>query len=135
MNDINNISPITLWEAYKASIRGKLTQMASRLPKACKVDIEWLEKEFLLLSKQHKRNSSSGSVEKLEAACTASNLALTAIAEKSLHWEGGWFYYQKDKTGSLLATRLTPKIRTQTLPKNKSTQWFPKPSENHGSFS
>lgn len=119
LTDIQNVSPITLWAAHKAFIRGKIIQIASRLRKARKADIERLEKEFSLLSKLHKCYPSPGSAGKLDTARTALNLALTALAEKSLRWQGGRFYHQKDKTGTLLAKRLTPKIQHHTLPKIK----------------
>lgn len=118
-NDIDNISPTTLWAVHKTSIRGKLIQMASRLRRVRKLDVDRLEREFSALSKQHNRTPTSGSAAKLQTARTALNLALTAIAEKSLRWEGGRFYHQKDKSSAILAHRLTPKIRSHTLPKIK----------------
>lgn len=63
----------------------------------------------------HKHNPTSVPTERLDAARTALNLALNAIAEKILRWSGARYY----QTGSLLAARLTPKIRTHTLPKIK----------------
>lgn len=38
LNDVNNISPSSLWAEHKAAIRGKLIQISSRLRKAHKLD-------------------------------------------------------------------------------------------------
>lgn len=46
LNDVNNISPTSLWAAHKAFIRGKIIQIASRIHTARKAEVEWLEKRF-----------------------------------------------------------------------------------------
>lgn len=101
-------------------MRGKLIQLSSQLRKTRKADIEKLEIEFLSLNKQRKQNWTLVSIDKIDAARKDLNLALTAIAEKSLRWSGAYFYHQKDKVGSMLAARLTPRLKTHTLPKIKS---------------
>lgn len=95
LNDTDDISPSTLWAAHKAAIRGSIIQISSRIRKARKMDIDRLEREFSSLSKLHKSQPSYSTTKRLESARTALNLALTAIAEKSLQWEGGRFYHQK----------------------------------------
>lgn len=91
--------------------------MSSRLRKARHLEIDRLEGEFASLCRQHKCKPFSDSAAKLKTARTALNLSLTAIAEKGLRWEGGRFYYQKDKLGPMLAHKLTPKIRPRSFPK------------------
>lgn len=76
--------PQQLWAAHKATLRGKLIKMTLRLQKAHKSDIEKLKKDFVFLNKQHKKDPTSVLAEKLDTAHTALNLALIAIAEKSL---------------------------------------------------
>lgn len=114
LNGVANASPTTPWAAHKATIRGKLIQVVLRLRKSRRADIKMLEQDLLFLNKQHKHSPTSVLVEELDSARTALNLALTAIAEKSLHWSGAYFYHQRDKMGSLLAAILTPKLKTHT---------------------
>lgn len=57
LNDMQEVSPETLWAAHKAAIRGVLIQISSQTLKAHQADVVRLEKEFQDLSKNHKLNS------------------------------------------------------------------------------
>lgn len=102
---------------HKATIRGKLIQIASQIIKERALDVEKLERDFSALCKQHKKNLTKVQIAQLDAARIALNLALTVKAETSLHWSGARFYQQKDKMSKMLATKLSPKTCTFTLPK------------------
>lgn len=105
---MGKVSPETLLEAHKATIRGKLIQLASQIHRSRRLDIDKLEGKFQSLSKRHKRDSQSISTDKLDEVHTALNLALASRAEKSLRWSGAQFYYQIDRAGSMLVARLSP---------------------------
>lgn len=80
------------------------------------MDLINLEKTFKSLSKTHKCKPTPDFLANLEAARLELNLALTSSAEKHLRWTKGRFYLHSDKVGPQLASKLSPKHRTYTLP-------------------
>lgn len=82
-------------------------------------EMERLESDFINLSKHHKRDPSNVPVSKLDAAWTALNLALTTKEDKSIRWSGAKFYQTKDKIGTMLAHKLSSRLRSHALPKIK----------------
>lgn len=85
-NDVEDVSPDTLWAAHKATIRGEFIQISSKIHRARMADIDWLEEEILTVGKQPKRDPKSTSTAKL-----ALKLVLTSKGEKSLRWSGARF--------------------------------------------
>lgn len=83
-NDMPDTSPSCLWAAHKAVNRGHLIQIASQINKAKKADIEKLNKDYTALIKKHKADPRAVPTNKLDAARTALNLALTTKAAKWL---------------------------------------------------
>lgn len=108
------------WGAHKAVLRGKFIQLASHLKRQKQMDLINLKKTFQFLSKTHERKPTTDYLAKLEAARLELNLALTSSAEKHLRWTEGRFYLHSDKVGPQLASKLSPKHRTYTLPKIRS---------------
>lgn len=51
-NDVDEVSPATLWAEHKATVREKLIQLSSQIIYTSRADIEHLERDFLNLSKQ-----------------------------------------------------------------------------------
>lgn len=100
--------------AHKMVVRGKLIQISSHLKREQNAEIQMMSEEFLLLSKN---NPTTDNLTRLDAARIKLNLALATSAEKHLKWTGARFYTQKDKVGSKLAARISPKIRTVSFPK------------------
>lgn len=88
LNDMEGVNPETRWVAQKATIRGKLIQISFKIRQAHKVEVNTLEKEFLTIRKQHKKDPKSIPEAKLDAARLKLNLALTLRAERSLHCSG-----------------------------------------------
>lgn len=96
LNNVDNISPELLWAAHKATVRGKLISIVTRVKRERQLDIEKLEKAFQTLKIKHKCSPTKTSMDQLYAARLELNLALTAKAEKQIHWSRAKFYVQKD---------------------------------------
>lgn len=116
-NNTDSISPGTLWEAHKAVMRGRLIQLSFQIRQERRAEIQQLMEDFCALSKRHKSNPTPDSLAKLDSARVRLNLSLTSSAEKHLRWTGARFYYQKDRIGSKLAAKLSPKTRVLAYPK------------------
>lgn len=77
LNGIDDISLGSLWGGeYKAVIIGKLIQLGSQPKQERQADIAKLEKEFKLLSKDHKQHPTNTSLANLEEVKLALNLGL-----------------------------------------------------------
>lgn len=81
------------------------------------VDIQKRTDDDLLPSTQHKLHTNPDTLAQLESDRALLNLTLSTVAEKQLRWTGAKFYSQKDKKGSKLATKLSPKTRNLAFPK------------------
>lgn len=95
-NDIDDISPESLWAAHKTVVRGKLIQISTKHKREQRAEIDKFEKSFLLLRKLHKRNPSKISLCQLDEARLALNLALTTEAEKNIRKASARFYSQRE---------------------------------------
>lgn len=82
LNKVEGVSEETLWAAHKATIRGKIIQIATQIKKERQIDIERLEREFLSLKKQYKKHPSNSLLSHMDATRLALNLALTTKVEK-----------------------------------------------------
>ena len=118
-NDTDDISPETLWAAHKASIRGKIIQLAANLKKQKNLEIKRLEINYLDLCRKHKTDPHNFPTQALDAARSALNLVLTTKAGEDIKWTGANFYKFKDKIGPMLAHKLSPRFQSRTLPKIK----------------
>lgn len=78
-------------------MRGKLIQISSQLKREREAYIQKLNREFLALSKRHKRQPAPDMLAQLVLGRIALNLALTTAAEKHLTWTGTRFNSQKDR--------------------------------------
>lgn len=83
--------------------------MAAQIMKEREADIERLEGVHPKLRTQHKLNPNT--VAQLDTARLELNMALTAKAEKQVSWSKNKFYTQRDRMGSMLAAKLTSRIR------------------------
>lgn len=117
INSTNDVSPETVWAAQKLVIRGKLLQITAKLREEHKADTIKLTADFRSLSRAHKLKPSPDSLAKLDKARALLNLNLTTTAEKYLRWTGAKFYSQKDRIGSKLAVKLSPKPRSLVFPR------------------
>lgn len=117
INETSEVSRSTVWAAHKSVIRGKLIQLASKLKAEHRADTLKHTEQFRTLAKAHKHNPTPELLAKLDTARALFNLTLTTAAEKHLRWTGAKFYSQKDRIGSRLAVKLSPKQRTLAFPK------------------
>ncbi|PIO40409.1 hypothetical protein AB205_0134110 [Aquarana catesbeiana] len=117
LNKTENTSPEMLWVAHKAFIRGKLIQISTQIKREQRADILRLDAEYNKLKASHKKDPSKTPSSLIDKARLDLNLALTAKAEKVIRWNKHKFYTQAHKIGPLLATRLSPPIKTHALPK------------------
>lgn len=117
LNETSELSPTTVWAAHKSVLRGKLIQLALKLRAEHRADILKHTEEFHALAKAHKHNPTPESLAKLDTAHALLNLTLTTTAEKHLSWAGAKCYSQKDRIGSKLAVKLSPKQCTLAFPK------------------
>lgn len=96
INKAEDTNPAINWAAHKASVRGFLIQLASRLKKARNEMILIKTKEYETLATQHKRSPHPDLLLKLEQARTELNICLTTKAEKCLRWTNHKFFTWRD---------------------------------------
>lgn len=103
-------SPFILWAAHKATLRGKLIQIAPH-----RIDIGHLEGELCFLYAAHKWKPDCAMLFHIEANRLSLNLLLSTRAKKSLSWSSAKFYMQKDRIGYMLSAKLSPRIRQSAI--------------------
>lgn len=89
--------------------------MATQIKREWQMDIVKLEKAFATLKYKLKKNPTNASIAQFDAARIELNLALTAKTKKHIRWIGATLYSQKDKNGSMLASKLSPWYLVHTL--------------------
>lgn len=114
---MEDFSSVSIWAVHKATVRGKIIQISSQLNKKCKSTIQTLERKLQPLLRLHKRRLDPSTLKLIEQTRLALNFTLTTRAEKSLHWACTKFCIHKDKIGSFLAHKWSPKARSFTIPK------------------
>lgn len=120
-----NISPWTTQKTLPLWPIGLLTrpqleaiiQIVSRIKKHSNSLIKEKEWELTDLLAQHKQRPDLDLRDKIDSTRLELNLCLTTKAEKSLRWTQASFYMLKDNPGTMLASRLTPRIRRTVPPK------------------
>lgn len=116
-NRPEDTSPAINWATHKASVRGIFILLSSRLKKAHDELISAKTKEYEALAKQHKRSPSPNLFIKIEQSHLGLNICLTKRAEKQLRWTNHKFFTWRDRPGSLLARKLTPRHTHMALTK------------------
>ncbi|XP_077341249.1 uncharacterized protein LOC143986718 [Lithobates pipiens] len=115
-NTPKDTSMETVWAAHKTVIRGEFIKLATHLKRERTSAITRLELEYANLRAEHKKKPLKENIPQLDKIKLELNLALTTRAEKSIRWSGNKFYTQKDKIGSMLASKLSPKQRAHSMP-------------------
>ncbi|XP_040203672.1 mucin-5AC-like [Rana temporaria] len=116
-NKADDTTPAINWAAHKASVRGFLIQLSSRIKKAREELIVAKTRDYEALAARHKQSPSPDMLTKLEQARLELNICLTTKAEKQLRWANHRFFTWRDRPGSLLAHKLTPRYSHSALPK------------------
>lgn len=119
LNDDGNVSPTVLWDAGKATIRGKLISIGSRLKKErLKRQLE-LETEIKRLENEHKQHGRQATLDKLKGTRTKLDELLTYKAEGALRFTNRKYYEMGNKASRLLAFQLKKAQSSRVVPKIK----------------
>lgn len=105
-----------VWAAHKATIRGKLIQLATRVKWERTHTIQQ-EEELLRLTQEQKSNQHLDLRYQINVARTTLNLSLTTKAEKYDRCVKHRYYTLGDKLNKLLARKLNPRPYNPALPK------------------
>lgn len=111
-------SPVTLWEAYKAVLRGHVIRIASRRKKERAKAQRDLKLKLEAATKVFKQTPTPTNRKLLDKARTELDLCLTDEAERTLRWARQKWYIKANKPNAMLANRLrtfTPKFTPITL--------------------
>lgn len=135
LNDDGMVSPSILWEAGKATIRGKIISIGSRLKKdKHKKQVE-LENRIKRLEKEHEQYGKSEILDKLEENRAKLDEIITYKTETALRFIDRKYYQLGNKASRLLsfqlqkakASRIVPKIKH---PYSDEVEIYPKTISN-----
>lgn len=119
LNDNGTVSPSILWDAGKATIRGKIISIGSRLKKdRLKKQVE-LETEIKRLEREHKQHGKQEVLDKLKENRTKLDEILTYKAEGALRFIDRKYYELGNKASRLLSFQLQKAQASRIVPKIK----------------
>lgn len=105
-NDTNDISALTLWEAHKPVIRGRMIQLATKFKRERKIMFSKLETNFNNCHQTFQSCPMTINNSNLEKARLDLDLFLTESADKSLRNRQHTFYLNANKPDTPLARSL-----------------------------
>ncbi|CAH2220471.1 Hypothetical predicted protein, partial [Pelobates cultripes] len=105
-NDVEGISPISIWEAHKSVIRGNLIRIASRKRKAAMREMAEVYETIAKLELQHKRTQHVDTQTELLNARRRLRDLITRKYYRSLQYSKNFFYIHANKGGKFLARLL-----------------------------
>ncbi len=119
LNDNGAVFPSVLWDAGKATVRGKIISIGSRLKKQRLIKQLELETEIKRLEREHKQSRKEEVLKKLKEARLKLDEALTYKAEGAFRFTDRKYYEMGNKASRLLAfqfrkaqaSRIIPRIR------------------------
>lgn len=119
INDDGNVSPSILWDAGKATIRGRIISIGSQLKKQRNLKQQEYENEVKRLEREHKINKKEETLKELKEVKQKLDEILTHKAEGALRYIKRNYYEMGNKASRLLAfqlrkdqaSRIVPKIR------------------------
>lgn len=119
LNDNGMVSPTVLWDAGKATIRGKIISIGSRLKKdRLKKQVD-LETEIKRLENEHKQSGKQEVLNKLKENRDNLDEILTYKAEGALRFIDRKYYELGNKASRLLSFQLQKAQASRTIPKIK----------------
>lgn len=119
LNDNGMVSPTVLWDAGKATIRGKIISIGSKLKKdRLKKQVE-VETEIKRLENEHKRNGKQEVFNKLKENRAKLDEILTYKAEGALRFIDRKYYELGNKASRLLSFQLQKAQASRTICKIK----------------
>lgn len=119
LNDNGTVSPSVLWDAGKATIRGKIISIGSRIKKdRLKKQLE-IETEMKRLEKEHKQYGRQERLHKRKENRVKLNDLLTYKAEGALRFIDREYYECGNKASRLLSFQLQKAQASRIIPKMK----------------
>lgn len=119
LNDNGMVSPTVLWDAGKATIRGKIISIGSKLKKdRLRKQVE-LETEIKRLENEHKRSGKQEVFNKLKENRAKLDEILTYKAEGALRFIDRKYYESGNKASRLLSFQLQKAQASRAVPKIK----------------
>lgn len=106
INDDGIVSPSVVWDASKATIRGKIISIGSRIKKQRLIKQQELENEIKSLEREHKQSRKEDILKKLKETKQQLDEVLTHKAEGSLRYISRKYYEMGNKSSRLLAFQL-----------------------------
>lgn len=119
INDDGNVSPSILWEAGKATIRGKIISIGSRIKKQRNSEQQKYENEIKKLEREHKINKKEDTLRELKENRKKFNEILTYKAEGALRYIKRTYYEMGNKASRLMAFQLRKDQASRIVPKIK----------------
>lgn len=118
-NDNGMVSPSVLWDAAKATIRGKIISIGSRLKKQRMQKQLQIENEIKRLENEHKQQRKKEVLDELKENRNKLDDLLTYRAEGALRFIDRKFYEFGNKASRLLAFQLKKAQASRIVPKIK----------------
>lgn len=119
-NDRDDTSPVILWEAAKAVLRGKIIQFASRLKRERISKQKDLEEQIKDLERQHKISTSTDILNKLKQVKQELENLLTEKVERNVRYLKQKYYEHGNRASRLLASQLRKKCSSTIVQKIKN---------------
>lgn len=119
LNDNGMVSPSVLWDAGKATIRGKIISIGSKVKKERIKKQLQLETEIKRLETEHKQHGKQEVLDKLKEHRTKLDELLTFKAEGALRFIDRKYYEFGNKASRLLSFQLQKAQASRIIPKIK----------------
>ena len=117
VNDDGSVSPSVVWDASKATMRGKIISIGSRIKKQRLAKQQGLETEIKKLTREHKQFGQEDTLKKLKEIRKQLDEALTYKAEGALRYTNRKYYEMGNKASRLLAFQLRKAQSSRAVPK------------------
>uniref|UniRef100_A0A3B3WIQ9 Reverse transcriptase domain-containing protein n=1 Tax=Poecilia mexicana TaxID=48701 RepID=A0A3B3WIQ9_9TELE len=118
-NDNGEVSPVILWDACKAVLRGKIIAKSSLLKKIKQEKLKNLEQELTELEKTNKNKTELKTIEKIKQIRDEINQELQSNIQKKLLFLKQSYYEISPKSSKFLAYRLKKQQEERTIYKIK----------------
>lgn len=121
-NDTPDIGRSTLWETFKAYLRGQVISFVSRMNKIQRPRLKWLSDELIKVDGEYSVSPSSSLYQRCLKLHSEYELLSTSEIEKQLLITKPHFFEQGDKAGKLLAQQARAISASRLIPQIKSNE-------------
>lgn len=122
INDDGNVSPSIVWDASKATMRGKIISIGSRIKKQRLAKQQGLEAEIKKLTREHKQFGKKDILKKLKEVRQQLDEVLTYKAEGAMRYTNRKYYEMGNKASRLLAFQLRKAQSNRAIPKIRNPE-------------